>query len=127
MYCSGDYEGDYIMALHIQDELEDLFYKYRVDLAIWGHYHSYERTCPVYKGQCVDEDQGTVHAVIGMAGQSLDGAWIEPQPEWSVVRDATHFGLATLHTDRDSLRLKYVADDVNKPLDEVYIKRKKFY
>jgi len=125
MYCSGNYADDYTMSLHIQEELEDLFYKYSVDLAIWGHYHSYERTCPVYKGKCVDPDKGTVHAVIGMAGQSLDSNWM-PQPEWSIFRDATHFGLSTLHTNSTTLRLKYFADDVQKPLDEIIIQRKKF-
>lgn len=28
--------------------LEKLFYHYGVDLAIWAHEHSYERTYPVY-------------------------------------------------------------------------------
>ena len=29
--------------------LEDLFYNYNVDLSLWGHEHSYERTYPVYQ------------------------------------------------------------------------------
>ena len=33
-----------------QENLEDLFYKYGVDIVINGHVHSYERTFPVYKG-----------------------------------------------------------------------------
>jgi len=124
MYCSGNYSDDYLMSQHIQEELEDIFYEYSVDLAIWGHYHSYERTCPVYKGKCVHPDKGTVHAVIGMAGQSLDADWMQ-QPEWSLFRDATHFGLSTLHTNSTTLHLKYIADDVDKPLDELFIQRKK--
>ncbi|CAH3179914.1 unnamed protein product [Porites evermanni] len=31
--------------------LEDLFYKYGVDLSIWAHEHSYERLFPIYKRQ----------------------------------------------------------------------------
>jgi len=124
MYCSGNGTEDYIMSLHIREELEDLFFKYRVDLALWGHYHVYERTCPVYKGECTP--QGTVHAVIGMAGYSLDESWFD-QPVWSVKRDGSHYGVATLHSNSTALHLKYIADDVENPLDEVVILKKKFY
>jgi hypothetical protein len=32
-----------------RDTIEELLQKYRVDLAFYGHVHSYERTCPVYQ------------------------------------------------------------------------------
>lgn len=59
----------------------------KVDLALFGHVHNYERTCAVYRGVCkatpVKNDDGIdtyvdrkytapVQAVIGMAGFSLD-------------------------------------------------------
>lgn len=51
--CTDDpTASDYIVAIHMQESFEDLLYKYRVDLAFWGHYHSYERTCAVYKQMC---------------------------------------------------------------------------
>jgi len=31
---------------------EDLLLEYKVDLAFYGHYHSYERMCPLKKGIC---------------------------------------------------------------------------
>ena len=43
--------------------------EYQVDLALWGHYHSYQRTCPVYQEVCTEG--ATTHIVIGMGGQSL--------------------------------------------------------
>jgi len=43
--------------------------KYKVDLALWGHHHSYQRTCKVYQEQCMDG--ATTHIVIGMGGQGL--------------------------------------------------------
>ena len=80
MYTSEMYPEDHKVANHIQEGLEDLLYKYNVDLALWGHYHSYERTCRVYKNQC--NPKGIRHIVIGSAGIDLDSI---PQydVEWS--------------------------------------------
>jgi predicted phosphohydrolase len=30
----------------LQKELEEYLVKYKVDLALWGHVHNYQRTCP---------------------------------------------------------------------------------
>merc|ERR1712166_1508383 len=35
--------------------LEAMFQKYKVDVAIWGHNHSYQRSCSVNNMTCVDE------------------------------------------------------------------------
>ena len=40
-----------------------------MDLALWGHHHSYQRTCPVYKEECTEG--ATTHLVIGNGGQHL--------------------------------------------------------
>ena len=32
-----------------REGLQDLWQKYKVDLAVFGHIHSYERTCPIYQ------------------------------------------------------------------------------
>jgi hypothetical protein len=59
----------------------------KVDLALFGHVHNYERTCAVYQEECkamptTDENgidtydnsnySAPVQAVIGMAGFTLD-------------------------------------------------------
>lgn len=59
----------------------------QVDLAMFGHVHNYERTCAVYKKEClglpVKDGNGIdtyynanytapLHVVIGMAGFQLD-------------------------------------------------------
>ncbi|KAF5728080.1 Purple acid phosphatase 27 isoform 2 [Tripterygium wilfordii] len=58
----------------------------QVDLALWGHVHNYERTCNVYKKECLGSPEkvgdvdtyylepytAPVHLVIGMAGFTLD-------------------------------------------------------
>lgn len=40
-----------------------------VDLALWGHEHSYQRTCHVNEKKC--DNVSTVHAVVGMGGKML--------------------------------------------------------
>ena len=42
--------------------------RHEVDLALWGHHHSYQTTCPVYQEKCTEG--ATTHIVIGMGGQS---------------------------------------------------------
>jgi hypothetical protein len=41
----------------------------RVDLALWGHHHSYQRTCQVQGNVCTPG--APVHVVIGTAGYEL--------------------------------------------------------
>jgi len=118
MYSSGDSKADYIMSLHIRSELEDLFFKYKVDLALYGHYHNYERSCRVYKEIC---GNGTIHVVIGMGGANLTTSWM-PQPKWSLIRDAKHYGYSVIQTDEDSLHFQYFGNDIY-PIDEFWIRK----
>jgi hypothetical protein len=54
----------------LQAHLEPLFRIYQVDVALWSYHHSYQRTCPVYRGNCVEG--GTVHIVVGTGGAQLE-------------------------------------------------------
>ena len=94
MYTSEKYHDDHVVSLHIQEEVEDLLHQHKVDIAIWSHYHSYERTCRVYKQRCTET--GTVHLVIGAAGAHLDSV---PQYEvkWSEHLEMNYgFGRVTV-------------------------------
>ncbi|TYZ58140.1 hypothetical protein PybrP1_009941, partial [[Pythium] brassicae (nom. inval.)] len=55
------------IARHMREELEELLHASRV-----GHQHAYERSCPVYKGACVEDGKGTVHVLAGAAGYEID-------------------------------------------------------
>jgi predicted phosphohydrolase len=44
--------------------------EYEVDFALWGHFHNYQRTCPVFNSTCTDG--GVTHVVIGMGGRELE-------------------------------------------------------
>ena len=41
--------GDLPVAKLLRESVEPLLMKYKVDLALWGHNHSYQTTCPVYQ------------------------------------------------------------------------------
>ncbi|KAK3001823.1 hypothetical protein RJ639_022452 [Escallonia herrerae] len=85
MYSSSDGLGS--VDSNFVQAVEPLLLANKVDLVLFGHVHNYERTCAVYQRQClgmpkkdangVDTYNNTnykapVHAVIGMAGFSLD-------------------------------------------------------
>ncbi|KAG1365469.1 putative inactive purple acid phosphatase 24 [Cocos nucifera] len=79
----------------------------QVDLVLFGHVHNYERTCAVYDDECKgmptkDKDgvdtydnnnyKAPVHAIIGMAGFTLDNFPNEVE-NWSLTR-ISEFGYA---------------------------------
>ncbi|KAJ4971659.1 hypothetical protein NE237_004758 [Protea cynaroides] len=85
----------------------------QVDLALWGHVHSYERTCAVYQNHCkgipTKDADGTdtydhrnysapVHVIIGMAGFALD-KFPSIVGSWSLVR-ISEFGYARFYADK---------------------------
>ena len=55
MYNSERYPDDYAVCEGMQRAFEDLLLEYKVDVALYGHYHSYQRTCKVYKNACVPD------------------------------------------------------------------------
>uniref|UniRef100_A0A2P2KD04 Purple acid phosphatase n=3 Tax=Rhizophora mucronata TaxID=61149 RepID=A0A2P2KD04_RHIMU len=77
-----------------RESLQRLWQKYKVDIAFYGHVHNYERSCPVYQGQCVNPEKehysgtlnGTIHVVVGGGGAHLS-EYSEVTPKWSIHRD----------------------------------------
>lgn len=68
--------GHAAVAADLRDALEEAMRDARVDLTLQGHHHSYQRTCHVYRGDCVGHDdegvpEAPIHIVIGNAGASL--------------------------------------------------------
>ena len=70
----------------MQAAIEDVLYEARVDLVLSGHVHSYERSCRLYRLQCVAD--GIVYITIGDGGnrEGLAAEWTMPQPAWSRFR-----------------------------------------
>ncbi|KAF3632750.1 hypothetical protein FXO38_26006 [Capsicum annuum] len=117
-------------------DVEPLLLENKVDLALWGHVHNYERTCAVYQEECktlptkdasgIDTYDNTnysapVHAVIGMAGFSLD-QFPSKADEWSLVR-TTEFGYVRVHATRNALTIEYVNANTRKLEDSFQITR----
>ena len=82
--------------------------KYRVDLALWGHHHSYQRTCPVAEEVCTEK--GITHVVIGMGGQGLStNIWPKAlTPKWIQVVDDHHHGFSEFTANASTLTFQYI-------------------
>ncbi|KAE8991386.1 hypothetical protein PR002_g20866 [Phytophthora rubi] len=98
LYCSEDYEGDHAVAQLLRGCLEDLLFTNRVDMIFSGHYHAYERTCPVFQGKCREQDGSAMaptHIMIGSGGAELDDVSYLPA-NWSRSRQQ-EYGHGRLH------------------------------
>eukprot|EP01006_Ploeotia_vitrea_P031256 TRINITY_DN63577_c1_g3_i1.p1 TRINITY_DN63577_c1_g3~~TRINITY_DN63577_c1_g3_i1.p1 ORF type:complete len:592 (+),score=290.91 TRINITY_DN63577_c1_g3_i1:201-1778(+) len=103
--------NDYIVSEHMKLELEPLFYKYKVNLQLTGHQHSFEASCPVYKRECVESGEAPVHVVIGSAGAGLEsGGFSSKLGNWSVSH-LEHWGYLRLAATQSQFRLQYVQND----------------
>ena len=102
---------DYVISLGMQQSFEDLLYKYKVDMAFWAHYHSYERTCALYKNTCTPG--APVHIVVGTAGKDVD---VEDhfQMNWSLYYE-NNYGYGRLtQANRSALLWEWVENDSGK-------------
>eukprot|EP00698_Gefionella_okellyi_P016921 TRINITY_DN4890_c0_g1_i1.p1 TRINITY_DN4890_c0_g1~~TRINITY_DN4890_c0_g1_i1.p1 ORF type:complete len:597 (+),score=70.63 TRINITY_DN4890_c0_g1_i1:184-1791(+) len=126
MYISSTYDqgydSDQIVAQLLRDQLEPLLFQYKVDVALWGHHHSYQRTCGVYRSACMppnaDGSQGaTVHVVIGMAGFDSSTNVLVPQPEIFKFVDAYTHGYTRWSATQTTLTVEFVSDIDGRVLD----------
>jgi acid phosphatase type 7 len=79
----------------MKSNMEELFYKFNVNIAFQGHVHAYERTYPVYQDKI--NSKGTTYITIGDGGNKEGHAenYVQPTPEWSAYRNGTHYGHGT--------------------------------
>ena len=102
----------------MQEAFEDLLYKYKVDLALWAHYHLYERTCKLYKNKCVDD--GVTHIVVGSAGKEKDDdVWYDK--DWSIFR-INDYGYGRVSVANSThMFFEFVQNRLDKVIDSVWI------
>ena len=106
-------EADYINSLLLRKQLEATLRKYRVNLVLVGHQHSFERSCAVYDGKCVGAGaHGTVHATVGTAGAGIEKCGFDPTDQhgnFSVAR-ANKWGYARVAATEETLTLEFVTN-----------------
>jgi hypothetical protein len=113
-----------------RQELEDLFYDYKVDVVFAGHYHAYHRACDgLYQNVC--NQGGPLHLTIGTAGGLLD---VEPlyKNEWSVVLMENEYGYGRVSVhNRTAMHIEFVrAGALDDPrsgqvLDDVWVRKER--
>ena len=112
------FSDDYIISLGMKKAFDSLLYKYKVDLAFWAHYHSYERTCAVYNDRCTPG--ATVHIVVGTAGKDVD---IEDyfHVDWSLFHENDYgYGRLT-QANRSALHWEWVENESGVVKDHLWL------
>eukprot|EP00064_Thunnus_orientalis_P003392 superscaffoldBa00000274_g3401 len=115
--------------------LEDLFYRYGVDLELWAHEHTYERLWPVYgdkvyngsKEQPYVNPKAPVHIITGSAGCREKTDRFNPNPkDWSAFR-STDYGYTRMQVvNATHLYLEQVSDDqYGKVIDSIWVVKEK--
>ncbi|XP_023732495.1 probable inactive purple acid phosphatase 2 [Lactuca sativa] len=127
MYTTSNEVRDRPIREKMLEHLEPLLVDNKVNLALWGHVHRYERFCPINNYTC---GSGPVHVVIGMAGQDWQPIWeprpnhltvpIFPQPARSVYRGG-EFGYTKLIANREKLTFTYIGNHDGEAHDVVEI------
>jgi hypothetical protein len=103
MYINSYYGGSVTSDLVVMDlmiaNLEPLLWKYRVNVAFWGHNHVYQRHAAVLNKKTIQKStsfkdaddydsamqhnpQATVHFVVGTGGASFTKNAVSPYPDW---------------------------------------------
>ncbi|TYZ63161.1 hypothetical protein PybrP1_002056 [[Pythium] brassicae (nom. inval.)] len=125
LYCSETYEDDYRLSLLLRNHLEALLNEYRVDVVFSGHYHAYERTCPVYDEQCFHGEQpdvalAPVHIMVGSGGAKVDTEGYYGR-DWSLAA-LREFGYGRVHVHNAShLQFEFVANALAGVKDAAWI------
>jgi len=124
MYVSSLWDGDWEIAVELQNALEDMLVRHKVDLAIWGHFHAYQRTCPVVNSTC-EAQRGVVHIVMGMAGYELTTLTPPSLPVWCAQALQDAYGAVALdfQSSPQQLQVTFV-DNTGVVQDQVNIQSK---
>eukprot|EP00743_Colponemidia_sp_Colp-15_P003277 GILK01003539.1.p1 GENE.GILK01003539.1~~GILK01003539.1.p1 ORF type:complete len:603 (+),score=98.53 GILK01003539.1:41-1849(+) len=121
--------ADQPVAQLLRDSYERLFMEYEVDLALFGHHHSYQRTCAVYNHTCISTAtksngyKAPVYLVIGMAGASHSDNLYPVTPQEFEVVNVKEYGYITIETSATVLRTQFLSDVDGSVLDELVINR----
>eukprot|EP00927_Polykrikos_kofoidii_P034635 TRINITY_DN29349_c0_g1_i1.p1 TRINITY_DN29349_c0_g1~~TRINITY_DN29349_c0_g1_i1.p1 ORF type:complete len:510 (-),score=51.57 TRINITY_DN29349_c0_g1_i1:214-1743(-) len=140
MYCSNK-DGDDCTKLHANLReglpvlggrffaLEPLFQEHHVDLALWAHEHSYERTWPVYNHTVMNGTEAPyinpgapVHIIAGAPGCKEQHDHFEgPRGDWSALR-SEEYGYGKLQVlNKTHLSWQQFTSSNHTVIDEIMI------
>lgn len=141
MYINSYYGGPVASDITVMDlmiaNVEPLLWKYRVNLAFYGHNHVMQRQSAVYQSKVVQlstsveidgevwavhtNPQATVHMVVGTAGASFTVNAVSPPPAWNELV-MYEFGYAIAEAVNEScLRWQFVSSNTGEVLDRMMI------
>ncbi|HIM32904.1 MAG TPA: hypothetical protein EYI97_00255, partial [Candidatus Poseidoniales archaeon] len=131
MYSSNSAHGS---EVDFRDAMEELLYDYGVDLAVWGHDHSYERSYPVFQEEPLSNSTSSatdpyrnpgapIHVVVGTGGRSLYDEFDEPQPAWSAYREASYGYSVFEVTPQGELHFSFIRNSDGTVADQFWISK----
>jgi predicted phosphodiesterase len=103
-YCASS--GGQSVERLMRKSFEDLWHQHKVDLCLWGHHHSYQRTKKVFHEKV--NAQGTVHIVVGTGGVGLSKNCMKTPPAYYEVVDCGHFGYGRIRVSKQELAWEFV-------------------
>jgi len=127
-YCTDTDIDCHDMADELRNDLEDVFYKYNVNLVLEAHKHNYQRMWPTYRGVSVhsyDNPQVPVYILNGAGGnrEGIEKNPTTPYQSYTVNYIPTFgYGIITVYNDT-VLDYNYYGSDNGNLLDHVTITR----
>lgn len=117
----SDWDGDVAFADFFKDAVSELVEGHQVDLVLGGHHHSYQRTCALKGGACVNVG-GTIVLNVGMAGAGLNSN-NATTPAHFRYSDDQNFGYLRIVADDESLTAEFVQGNDRRVHDSVVLRR----
>eukprot|EP00924_Labyrinthula_sp_SR-Ha-C_P012368 snap_masked-scaffold_10-processed-gene-4.35-mRNA-1 protein AED:1.00 eAED:1.00 QI:0/-1/0/0/-1/1/1/0/623 len=116
-------KSDYTVARRLKKHIEPLMIDFGVDLAIYGHHHSYQRMkCKIKEWKC--DPNGVWQIISGHAGFDHSPlSSLEPEKEHLyAVRNNRDWGVSTLEfVNKTHLKVEYVENLKFEVLDSFWI------
>jgi len=121
-------DGDNKTSFIFRKNVEHLLLQYQVDVVMVGHQHSYERTCSLHNGTCVEQGEeqkqnqvhGVVHITAGSAGAGVEKCGFAKDSSFSKVH-SNQWGYLRGIATRTKLTIDFVADSLGTIFDQVVL------
>jgi hypothetical protein len=101
-------DGDFIIDQGMVKNLEALFLEAKVDLALSGHYHLYERTHSIRNYTVDATGNSPVYVTVGTGGATFHNESMIPQLSFLSAYDDDDWGFVLVEAfNRSALRVSY--------------------